>query len=103
GYRAGKFVRRHRLSVGAATLAVLALAAATAFALVQARRASHEAARARSEARRAQTQAQRAEQQAARAERVKSFLASVFEVSDPLRARGEQVTARALLDEGVRR
>jgi len=103
GYRAGKFVRRHRLAVAAATIAVLALAAVTAFALLQAQRASREAARARSEARRAEAQAQRAEQQAARAERVKSFLASVFAVSDPLLARGEQVTARALLDEGVRR
>jgi serine/threonine-protein kinase len=103
GYRAGKFVGRHRLGVAATTAAAAALVAAAAVALVQADRASREAQRAHAEASRAQTQAQRAEQQAARAERVRSFLTSIFAVSDPVRARGEVVTARALLDEGVRR
>ncbi len=96
GYRARKFVGRHRWAVAASSLAAAALVVAATVALVQADRA-------RSAARRAQTQAQRAEQQAARAERVRSFLTSIFAVSDPVLARGEQVTARALLDEGVRR
>ena len=103
GYRMRKFAGRHRWAVAATSLAAAALVASAAVTLVQADRAAKAAERAQAEARRAQTQAQRAEQQAARAERVRSFLISIFAVSDPVRARGEQVTARALLDEGVRR
>jgi eukaryotic-like serine/threonine-protein kinase len=82
GYRASKFVGRHRLAVTATALASLLLVGAFAAALLQARRA---------------------EREATRAERVRAFLVSIFEVSDPARSRGEQVTARALLDEGARR
>jgi len=89
GYRARKFVGRHRIGVAASALALAALIAALGLALFQARRAAQEA--------------RQAERQAARAERVRAFLASVFAVSDPLRARGETVTARALLDAGVER
>jgi eukaryotic-like serine/threonine-protein kinase len=69
GYRARKFVGRHRLGVAVAGVALLALVAAATVALVQADRARQAASQARVEARRAQTQALRAEQQAARAER----------------------------------
>ena len=96
GYRARKFVGRHRLAVAAASVAVLSLVAGLLVAVWQADRAEQAAAAARAET-------VRAERQAARAERVRSFLASIFEVSDPVRARGKEVTARALLDEGVRR
>ena len=81
-YRMRRFVGRHRVAVAAFALALAALLAALGLAVMQARRA---------------------ERQAARAERVRAFLESVFAVSDPLRARGETVTARALLDEGVHR
>lgn len=37
------------------------------------------------------------------AEEVSSFLLSLFEVSDPQRARGDTITARELLDEGARK
>jgi serine/threonine-protein kinase len=96
GYRTRKFVGRHRLGVAAAALACAALLLLTVFALRQARRAE-------TSARAAREEAAHARQQAARAERVRAFLTSIFAVSDPVRARGEQVTARALLDEGVRR
>ena len=82
GYRARKFVARHRAAVAAVALATLALAIGLAVALGQA------------------VKARRA---LARAERVRSFLVSVFEVTDPAVARGEDVTARRLLDEGARR
>ena len=38
-----------------------------------------------------------------RAEQVSSFLVELFELSDPSRSRGNQVTARELLDIGARR
>ncbi len=95
-YRARKFIGRHRVATALGAAAAVTLFAASTAALVQARRAAREAASAR-------VQAARAEQQATRAERVRAFLTSIFEVSDPTRSRGEQVTARALLDEGVRR
>ena len=82
GYRTRKFVARHRAAVAAAALVTLALAVGLAVALGQA------------------VKARRA---LARAERVRSFLVSVFEVTDPNVARGEDVTARRLLDEGARR
>jgi len=81
-YRAGKFVRRHRYALGVAALVALSLIAGLAVAVWQAGRAARAA---------------------ARAERVRAFLVSVFEVSDPAIAHGEEVTARRLLDEGARR
>ncbi|MGE0815549.1 MAG: tetratricopeptide repeat protein [Vicinamibacterales bacterium] len=78
-YRASKFLRRHRLAVAAGVLAVLTAAAGGATALVQARAAAREG---------------------RRAAEIRDFLLSVFEVSDPDRARGQAVTARELLDRG---
>jgi tetratricopeptide (TPR) repeat protein/predicted Ser/Thr protein kinase len=46
---------------------------------------------------------EQAEQREREAEEVARFLAGVFEVSDPARAKGEDVTARAILDEGATR
>jgi serine/threonine-protein kinase len=81
-YRARKFVRRHRVGVSAAAAALLALLVGLGGTLWQARVATGEAAKARA---------------------VKDFLVSVFEVSDPDKAKGEQVTARDLLDRGAAR
>ncbi len=78
-YRAGKFLRRHRLGVAATALialAVLAGVAATAW------------------------QAQTARRQAARARAVSEFLFDLFDGADPETNPGEPLTALDLLDAG---
>ena len=77
GYRARKYIRRHRVSVAVmATVAVLlvAFAAAQAIELRQTRRERD------------------------RADRVTAFMASMFKVSDPSEARGNDIRAREILD-----
>jgi eukaryotic-like serine/threonine-protein kinase len=81
-YRTGKFVRRHRVSVAAAALVVLSLVGGLAGTTWQARAAARET---------------------ARAEAVREFLMSLFEVSDPAFSRGDEITARELLDRGAER
>jgi serine/threonine-protein kinase len=81
-YRLRRFVRRHRAGVFAAAAVALATIAGVAGTLWQARLATEEAAKTKA---------------------VKDYLVSVFEVSDPNKARGEQVTARELLDRGAAR
>lgn len=91
--RALRFSRRHRIALLAATLAAGGLLTGTAVALWQAQQA--EEARARAERLLAESEAQRA-----RAERTSGFLIDLFAVSDPNEARGEEVTAREILDRG---
>ena len=82
GYRAWKFLRRHRLGVAAAGLFLVALVGGlfgTAW------------------------QARRAEREARKAEAVKDFLKSLFSASDPAEAQGKERTARQLLEDGARR
>ena len=94
-YRAGKFMRRHRVAVAAvASLAFLLIVFAAVMA-VQARRIARER--------------DRANQEAATARQVSDFLAGLFKVSDPSEARGNTLTAREILargsqqlDEGLR-
>ncbi len=81
-YRASRFVRRYRLAVAAAALAVLSLLGGLGVALWQARVA-------------------RAEAQ--RSERAFGFLVEMFETLDPERARGKAVTPATLLAAGIRR
>ena len=88
-YRTQKFVRRHAVAVSAAVLVALAMAAFSTVTLLQARRIARERDI-------AATERQRAEQ-------VSSFLVELFELSDPSKSRGNQVTARELLDLGARR
>lgn len=88
-YRTRKFIARHRWPVLASAVAVLTLAAFAAITFVQARRIAHE---------RDVVATERA-----RAEQVSSFLVELFELSDPSKSRGNQVTARELLDIGARR
>jgi serine/threonine-protein kinase len=88
-YRTDKFVRRHALAVGAAALAVLMLAAFAVLTLLQSQRIARERDIAATER--------------GRAEQVSSFLVELFELSDPTKSRGNQVTARELLDIGARR
>jgi len=88
-YRAGKFVRRHRLGVAAAAALVLLLAAFAVAMGVQARRIARER--------------DRANREAEAARQVSGFLVRLFAVSDPSEARGSSITAREVLDAGTAR
>ncbi len=87
GYRAGKFVLRHRLAVAAAACGVLALAAFTVALLLQNRRIERERDRAREAEREAKS--------------VSAFLTGMFADADPRRPAGQPVDARELLDRGA--
>lgn len=86
-YRAGKFVRRHRVQVVAAALVALAIvggAIAAGVGLVRANRAEA-----------------RARQEAATARQISEFLTGLFSASDP--NTGGATTLRELLDRGAKR
>jgi serine/threonine-protein kinase len=83
GYRAGKFVRRHK--AGVAILLLLIVLAITMS--VQAARIARER--------------DRANQEAATAQAVTQSLITMFEVADPGKTRGNVITARELLDQGA--
>ena len=87
GYRARKFVGRHRLPVAAVGAGIAALVAGLVLSLWQAHAA--------------RLAARRADAEAQRAERVKSFLISVFQQSDPDSGEGAKLTARELLERGA--
>ncbi|HJO04722.1 MAG TPA: tetratricopeptide repeat protein [Acidobacteriota bacterium] len=86
-YRFGKFVRRHRLGVTGAATAVVVLIAFAATMSLQATRIARER--------------DRANREAETARRVSQFMTGLFQVSDPSEARGNAVTAREILDQGV--
>ncbi|MEO5623438.1 MAG: serine/threonine-protein kinase [Dokdonella sp.] len=82
-YRSGKFVRRHRVGVALAGIALLALLATTAIAL-------REASVARAQAQRAET--------------VTDFLVGIFGVADPRGSPGGvRLSAKDVLDTGAKR
>jgi serine/threonine protein kinase/tetratricopeptide (TPR) repeat protein len=88
-YRVGKFVRRHRLSVAAlGAVFVAAIVFATGMGWL-----AQQAARERD----------RANEEAEIARRVTAFTAGLFESANPLATGTEAVTARQLLDFGVKR
>lgn len=92
GYRARRFVARHRAGIAVAMLFVLSLGGFAWRELDLRQRAEHAAHEAQSAARRAEV--------------VKDYLIGVFEVSDPYAMTGESgasVTARTLLDRGAGR
>lgn len=98
-YRAGKFVRRHRLGLAAAAVVVLSLVSGLGAALWQAQRAEEE--RARAELERAI-----AEEQRDAAEEVATFLEGMFAAANPFSTRpGRLDTMRigTLLDRGAGR
>jgi len=80
--RVQRFLRRHALACAATLVIVATTLAAIGGVLWEARRSTIAG---------------------QRAQAVEAFLTSVFDVSDPDRARGQTVTARELLDEGARR
>lgn len=88
-YRTQKFISRHAWSVAAGVAVVITLAAFSAVTYLQAQRIAEE---------RDVATAERT-----RAEQISSFLVELFELSDPSRSRGNQITAREMLDIGARR
>jgi len=81
-YRAGLFMRRHRVPLAAGAAAVLAMASGLGLALWQ---------------------ADQAREQAQRAQAVQRFLVQIFNASRPEQAQGREVSAKSLLDQGARR
>ena len=86
GYRTRKFVQRHKVGVIVATIAVLVIALVTTFYTIQ-----------------LAEERDRAQLEAEKSKKVSEFLAGIFEVSDPEQSKGETITARELLDIGVKR
>jgi serine/threonine protein kinase len=95
-YRTTKFVKRHWLPVSAAAAATFMIVAFSVTTYVQSVRIA-------AERDRAAQQRELAEHERARAEEVSSFLVNLFKLSDPEENRGNQVTARELLDSGAKR
>ncbi|MCH9648735.1 MAG: serine/threonine-protein kinase [Deltaproteobacteria bacterium] len=85
-YRAGKFARRNRAAVATAVAGVLLLAALAVFYTA-----------------RLTQQRDRATTAAAEANQVATFLRGLFGISAPTRSKGEQITARDMLDRGAQR
>lgn len=77
-YRTAKFLRRHRWAVAAGSLAAMALIAATAFSLHQARRAERESARASAAAAAAQSERDAALDEARRQEALREHFVAVL-------------------------
>ncbi len=95
-YRSAKFIRRHWLPVVAVASVIFLVLAFATTTYVQSVRIAAE--RDRSAAERAT-----ADRERTRAEEVSSFLVNLFKLSDPQENRGNQVTARELLDSGAKR
>jgi eukaryotic-like serine/threonine-protein kinase len=81
GYRARKYVRRHRVGVSVAAAALLLL---VAFAVAQA------------------IQLRRVTRERDRADRIANFMTDIFKTSDPRLARGNSVSAREVLDKAAK-
>jgi serine/threonine protein kinase/Tfp pilus assembly protein PilF len=95
-YRTAKFVRRHWLTVTAATGVVFLILAFAMTTYMQSLRIA-------AERDRVAEQRATAERERARAEEVSGFLVNLFKLSDPQENRGNQITARELLDSGAKR
>jgi serine/threonine protein kinase/Tfp pilus assembly protein PilF len=95
-YRTAKFIRRHWLPVTAGVSTVFLILAFATTTYVQSLRIA-------AERDRVAEQRERAEHERIRAEEVSSFLVNLFKLSDPEENRGNQVTARELLDSGAKR
>ncbi len=89
GYRAEKFIKRNQVAVAAAGVFALLLVAFVVTLLLQSQRVRRE---------RDLAQAERD-----KAAQVSRFLVELFKVNDPSEAKGNQITARELLDKGAER
>ena len=89
GYRIGKFVKRHRVGVGAGVAITGALILGLTFATVGMVRA--------------QRAERRAEEEAETSQQVSEFLVDLFEVNMPSEALGDTITAREILNRGAER
>jgi serine/threonine protein kinase/tetratricopeptide (TPR) repeat protein len=87
-YRARKFVRRHRSAVSVAAGVLLLLIGFAVSMTVQARRIARER--------------DRANREAELSRQVTELVTGLFRVVDPSEARGNQITAREVLDKGAR-
>jgi serine/threonine-protein kinase len=88
-YQAGKFIRRHKTWVTGAALSTASLIVFSLAMGILAKRATAERIV--------------AEQQRLAAQKEADFLASIFDAATPDEAKGQQITARELLDSGVKR
>ncbi len=95
-YRSAKFVRRHWLPVTAGVGTVFLILAFATTTYVQSQRIA-------AERDRVAEQRELADHERARAEEVSTFLVNLFKLSNPEENRGNQVTARELLDSGAKR
>lgn len=93
GYRVGKFVLRHRLSVAIGVMSAILLLAISLIAVRQAQLANQQA-------RRAEQQAQLAESKRLEAEQLQDFTLKIFEIADPGESRGNSITVREALERG---
>jgi serine/threonine-protein kinase len=80
GYRTGKFIRRHKLGVGVATVFLAFIIGFGVTTAVQSARVARER---------------------TKAEQVSAFLVDLFKVSDPREAKGRTITAQEILDKGA--
>jgi tetratricopeptide (TPR) repeat protein len=88
-YRTGKYVRRHKLGVLTASLALLALIGFSTGMGLLARRATEER--------------RIADEQRQAAQREADFLAGIFNATTPDGSKGSEITARELLDQSAKR
>ncbi|MDF2774957.1 MAG: hypothetical protein K0S86_4457 [Geminicoccaceae bacterium] len=86
-YRAGKFIRRHRVGVAASAAAVILLVAFSIVTAIQSARLRAQAARITLERDRAQ--------------QVSTFLVGLFRTADPFAGSGPRTTVREVLDSGA--
>ena len=87
-YRSRKFVRRHRMGVAFAATVLLALVAFSVTVTLQASRIARER--------------DRANDEAETANRVSEFMTDLFAIPDPGESRGNEITAREVLDKGAK-
>ncbi len=85
-YRTKKFIKRHKTGVVITSLSILAITLVTVFYTV-----------------RLAEERDKAQLAAEKSKKVSDFLAGIFEVADPEQSKGESITARELLDNGVKR
>jgi len=85
-YRTKKFIQRHKVGVVVIAVSVLIIGILTTFYTIQ-----------------LAEERDRAQLEAEKSKKVSEFLSGIFKVSDPEQSRGETITARELLDNGVKK